>query len=65
MRIVFDASSKIEGGLLNDCLRPGSSLTEPLLSFIFCFHANKIVFIADIENALLQISLKSEHRDFL
>ena len=52
---VFDASSKIEGPTLNDCLNPGSLLTEPLLSVILCFHANKIVFIVHIEKAFLQV----------
>ena len=41
--IVFEASSKIEGPSLNDSLHPGSSLTEPLLSVILRFCANKIV----------------------
>ena len=44
VRIVFDASSKIEGPSLNDCLHPGPSLVEPLLSVILRFCANKIVF---------------------
>ena len=65
MRIVFDASSKIEGPSLNDCLHPGPSLTEPLLSVILRFRANKIVFIADTEKAFLQISLKPDHRNFV
>ena len=65
MRIVFDDSSKIEGASLNDCLHPGPSLIEPLLSIILRFRANKIVFVANIEKAFLQISLKPEHRDFV
>ena len=65
VRIAFDASSKIEGPSLNDCLHPGPSLTAPLLSVILRFRANKIVFVADIEKAFLQISLKPEHRDFV
>ena len=63
VRIVFDASSKIEGPSVNDCLHPGRSLTEPLFSVFLRFRANKINFIADIEKAFSQISLKPEHRD--
>ena len=65
VRIVFDASLKIEEHSLNDCLHPGPSLTEPLLSVILRFPANKIAFIADIEKLFLQISLKPDHRDFV
>ena len=53
VRIVFDASPKIEGPSLNDCLHPRPSLTETLLSVILRFRANKIVFVADIERAFL------------
>ena len=65
MRIVFDASSKIEGLSLNDCLYPGSLLTEPLRSVILRFRVNKTFFIADIKKRFLKISLKPEHRDFV
>ena len=65
MRIVFDASSKIEGPSLNDYLHPGPLLTKPLLSVILRSGANKITFIAYIEKAFLQISLNPEHRDFV
>ena len=65
VRIVFDGSSKIEGPSWKDCLYPGYSLTEPLLSVILRFRANKIAFIADIEKAFFQISLKPEHGDFV
>ena len=65
VRIVFRASSKIKRTSLTDCLHPRPSLTELLLSVILRFRANKMVFIADIEKAFLQISLKPEHRDFV
>ena len=50
---------------MNDCLYPGPSLTEPLLSVILRFRANKIAFNAIIEKTFLQISLKPEHRGFV
>ena len=57
VRIVFDTSSKIEGPSLNYCLHPGTSLTATLLSVVLHFRANKVVLVADIEKAFLQISL--------
>lgn len=65
MCIVFDGSSKIKEPTLNDCLYPGSSLTEPLTSVILRFHANNIIFIVDIEKEFLQISLKLEDRNLV
>ena len=64
VRIVLDTSSKIKGPSLNDCLHPGPLLTEPLLSVILSFHANKIVSIAKIGKAFYQISLKPEQTYF-
>lgn len=57
----FDVSSKIEGPTLNDCLNPGPSVTEPLLSLILHFHVDKIVFIAYMKKTFLQICLKPVH----
>ena len=65
VRIMFDTSSKIKEPPLNDCVNPGPFLTEPLPSAASCFWANKIVFVADIYKAFLQISLKPVHRDFV
>ena len=65
VRMVFDASCKVDGPSLNDCLYSGPSLTEPLLPILLRFRAYKIAIIADIEKAFLQISLNPEHRDFV
>ena len=65
VRILIDASSKIEGPSLNGCLHPRPSSTEPLLSVILRFCANKTIFIADMKKAFLQISWKPGHRSFV
>ena len=64
VRMVFDASSKIEGPSLNECLYPGPSLTESLFGVLLRFRLYRYAFISDIEKAFLQISLAPEHREF-
>ena len=55
IRMVFDASNKAHGPSLNECLHPGPSLTEPLLSVLLRFRSHKVAFISDIEKSFLQI----------
>ena len=64
VRMVFDASSKIEGPSLNECLYPGSSITESLFGVLLRFRLYRYAFISDIEKAFLHISLAPEHREF-
>ena len=65
VRMVFDASSKITGPSLNECLYSGPSITEPLFSILLRFRVDRIALIADIEKAFLQISVSPKHRDFI
>ena len=65
VRIVFDASSKVSGPSLNDCLFSGPSITEPLFPILFLFRADRIALIADIEKAFLQISISPKYRDYI
>lgn len=65
VRMVFDASAKTTGPSLNDCLHPGPSLTEPLLSVLLRFRTHRVAFIADIEKSFLQILLDPSHRDYV
>ena len=67
LRIVYDASSKLQKGMnsLKDCLFNGSSLTPLLFDVILTFRINPIAFICDIRNAFLQIRINKADRDAL
>nr|XP_047135304.1 uncharacterized protein LOC124812545 [Hydra vulgaris] len=65
VRIVFDASSSVDGPSLNDCLYPGPSLTTSLYGILLRFRAQNIAFVADIKKAFLQITLSPEDRDYV
>ena len=65
VRIVFDASSKTEGVSLNGCLNSGPCLVPNRSDVLLRFRCHQIALISDIEKALLQVAIASEHRDFL
>ncbi|XP_065667931.1 uncharacterized protein LOC136088182 [Hydra vulgaris] len=65
VRIVFDASACTSGPSLNECLFSRSSLTTVLYSILLRFRAKRIVIIADIEKAFLNIALAEKHRDLV
>lgn len=64
LRVVFDASSHIEGEpSLNDCLSSGANLNPDLLLLLLRFRKHTIAITADIEKAFLQVALAEEERD--
>ena len=64
LRIVFDASSKLEGlPSLNDCLYAGPSLTSSLFGVFLRFRVKNIAVVGDLEKAFLQICLHPTDRD--
>ena len=65
LRIVFDASSKLSGPSLNDCLYKGPQLTPLLFEIMLKFRIFPIALIADIEKAYHQISIYEGERDYL
>ena len=65
IRPVFDASCKINGPSLNECLYSGPNLLSKIFDVLFRFRLNKIGIVADIKKAFLNISVAPEHRDFL
>ena len=65
VRVVYDASSKLFGPSLNDCLHVGPSLNPLLLDISLRFRVHEDAVTADIEKAFLNIKIDPEHRDFL
>lgn len=67
LRVVYDASSRAngKGPSLNDCLHVGPSLTQLLFDILVRFKCNRIVLIADIEKAFLNIEVDVKDRDCL
>lgn len=66
VRPVFDASAKEKNSVsLNDCLEKGPNLLEVISSVVIRFRMRKVGIIADVKKAFLQISIRSEDRDFL
>ena len=66
LRIVYDASSKVQGEVsLNDCLHPGPNLAPLIFDVLLKFRVHKIALIGDLEKAFLQISIDPSQRDLL
>ena len=65
VRVVYDASSKVFGRSLNDCLHVGPSLNPLLLDILQRFKVHEVAVTANIEKAFLNIRIDSKHRDFL
>ncbi len=61
IRAVFDASCKVNGPSLNECLYSGPNLLDILIRFRF----NTIAIMADIKQAFLNVAISPEHRDYL
>ena len=63
--MVFDASAKLKGPSLIECLYQGPSLNPLLFDVLQRFRVSNIGLTADIEAAYLQISIPAEERDYL
>ncbi|GFY19067.1 integrase catalytic domain-containing protein [Trichonephila clavipes] len=65
-RPMFDASArKKRKTSLNDCLCKGINLIELILEVLDRFRIYPIGIVADIENALLMLSIAANDRDYL
>ena len=65
VRVVYDASSKVFGPSLNDCLHIGPSLNPLLFDILLRFRVHEVALTADIEKAFLNIEIDPEHRNFV
>ena len=65
VRVVFDASAKVDGVSLNSCLHAGPSHYTDLFGVLARFRFHKIGVVADIEKAFLSVGVRSEDRDVL
>ena len=65
LRVVFDASAKSTDPSPNDCLYVGPPMSPLLYNILLRFRIHKTPLMAVIEKAFLNISIVSEHRDFL
>jgi hypothetical protein len=65
IRAVFDASCKVNGPSLNECLYSGPNLLARIFDILIRFRLNRIGILADIKQAFLNIAISSEHRNYL
>lgn len=65
VRVVYDASARSSGPLLNDCLHVGPKLNQKILDILLRFRVHRVAIIADIEKAFLMVSMAEKDRDVL
>ena len=65
LRIVYDASSKVNGPSFNECLHAGPKFDQKILDILLRFHIHKVAVAADIKMAFLMIAMTEKDRDAL
>ena len=65
LRIVYDASARMNGPSLNDCLYAGPTFGQKILDILIRFRVHNVALVADIEKAFLMISIDEKDRDML
>ena len=65
LRIVYDASSKVNGPSLTDCLHTGPKFDQKILDTLLRFCLHKVAVTADIERAFLMITMTDKDHDVL
>lgn len=64
IRIVFDASFKVQGFSLNDKLLTGPKLQRDIFSILLNFRIHSVAFTCDIKSMFTQILVSKKHIDF-
>ena len=65
VRIVYDASSRMSGPSLNNCLHTGPKYNQKILEIFLRFRSYPVAVVADVEKAFLMISVDPKDRDVL
>ena len=65
LRIVYDASARMNGQSLNDCLYAGPTFRQKILDVLIRFRVHNVALVADIDKAFLMISIDEKDRDTL
>ena len=65
LRIVYDASSSIEGPSLNQYLETGVNLLPELVDILIRFRSYKAALISDIKQAFLNMPVKDSDCNFI
>ncbi|MBA4719446.1 MAG: hypothetical protein HRO68_10280 [Nitrosopumilus sp.] len=65
VRVVYDASAKVGGPSLNDCLFTGPKFDQKILDLLLRFRTYPVALTADVEKAFLMVSVSENDRDVL
>ena len=65
LRIVYNASAKMKGPSLNDCLYMGPSFGQSIFDILLRFRFHQIALAGDIEKAFLMVLVQEKDRDSL
>ena len=65
LRIVYDASAKVDCPSLNECLFTGPKFQQNILDILLRFRVHKTALVGDIEKVFLMISVAPVDRDAL
>ena len=57
LRVVYNASSKVSGPSLNECLHAGPKFNQKIQDILLRFRVHKVAVAADIEKAFLMITM--------